>query len=78
MATTRHWSGNSRIALVPRIGAATPRPRPAVDERDLRIAAAERQVDAIVQQAAQQSREVIRELSFPLVHGTQLEGDDDS
>lgn len=78
MATMRRWSESSIIAPVPRVGAITPRPRPEDDERKRRIAAAERQVDEIVQQAAAQIRDVIRELSFPLVFGTQLEDVDDS
>lgn len=78
MEITKPWSENSAIAPVPRIGAITPRSRPDDDERERRIAAAERRVDEIAQQAAAQMREVIRELAFPLVHGTRLEDGDDT
>ena len=78
MATMKRWSENSLIAPVHNIGVIAPRPRPEDDERERRIAAAERRVDEIAQQAAAQMREVIRELAFPLVHGTRLEDSDDS
>lgn len=76
MATMKPWSENSAIAPVARIVAITPRTRPEDDERDRRIAAAERQVNEIAQQAAAQIQEVL--MAFPLVDGTQLEGRDDA
>jgi hypothetical protein len=63
---------------VANLGVLAPLPRADDDERDRRIAAAQRRVDEIAQQATAQMREVRRELAFPLVHGTQLEDADDA
>lgn len=77
MATMNRWSENLPSGPIPRLIPLPPRPRPEDAERERRLEAAERQVAEIKQQAAAQRREVIRELAFPLVHGTQLEDPDD-